>query len=120
MDIQLATRDYAICLSNGAITEPTGGTWVAAAAIYLGATSPVNGSWIASLCNQLNITQPLYGSYVIALADHYGITQPKNGSWWFAIAEEVCNGAPVTPCVWGDNTNTFGADTRQWSSTAAC
>ncbi len=34
MDIQLATRDYALCISNDTITEPTGGTWVSAAAIY--------------------------------------------------------------------------------------
>jgi len=92
MDIQLATRDYALCISNNTITEPTGGTWVSAAAIYLGATEPLNGSWIAALCNQLGVTQPLYGSYVIALANHYGISQPVNGSWWFAIADEACNG----------------------------
>ena len=120
MDIQLATRDYAICLSGGTITEPTGGTWVSAAALYLGATEPVNGSWIQSLCAELNVTQPLYGSWVIALADHYGITQPLNGSWWFAIADEVCNGIPATPCIWGVNTNTFSQDSRIWSSTAPC
>ena len=92
MDIQLATRDYALCISNNTITEPNGGTWVSAAALYLGATEPVNGSWIQALCAQLGISQPLYGSWVIALADHYGITQPKNGTWWWAIADEACNG----------------------------
>jgi len=120
MDIQLATRDYALCLSNDTITEPTGGTWVSAAALYLGATGPVNGSWIQALCAQLGISQPLYGSWVIALADHYGITQPLNGSWWFAIADEVCNGIIITPCIWGVNTNRFGIETRTFGSTAAC
>jgi len=120
MDIQLATRDYALCLSNNTITEPTGGTWVSAAALYLGATGPVNGSWIQALCAQLGISQPLYGSWVIALADHYGITQPKNGTWWWAIADEVCNGIIITPCIWGVNTNRFGIETRTFGSTAAC
>jgi len=120
MDIQLATRDYALCLSNNTITEPNGGTWVSAAALYLGATGPVNGSWIQALCAQLGISQPLYGSWVIALADHYGITQPKNGTWWWAIADEVCNGIPATPCIWGVNTNNFGNEGRTWGSTTPC
>jgi|14_taG_2_1085336.scaffolds.fasta_scaffold00410_11 hypothetical protein len=121
MDIQLATRDYALCLSNNTITEPNGGTWVSAAALYLGATEPVNGSWIQALCAQLGISQPLYGSWVIALADHYGITQPENGTWWWAIANTVCNGgAPQVPCIWGVNTNTFGIETRTFGSTAPC
>lgn len=122
MDIQLATRDYALCLSNNTITEPNGGTWVSAAALYLGATEPVNGSWIQALCAQLGISQPLYGSWVIALADHYSISQPLNGSWWFAIADAVCNGGgpPVTPCIWGVNTNQFGIETRTFGSTSEC
>ena len=121
MDIQLATRDYALCLSNNTITEPNGGTWVSAAALYLGATEPVNGSWIQALCAQLGISQPLYGSWVIALADHYGITQPENGTWWWAIANTVCNGGGgVTPCIWGVNVNTFGIETRTFGSTSEC
>ena len=121
MDIQLATRDYALCLSNNTITEPNGGTWVSAAALYLGATEPVNGSWIQALCAQLGISQPLYGSWVIALADHYGITQPENGTWWWAIANTVCNGGtPQVPCIWGVNTNQFGIETRTFGSTAPC
>jgi len=97
MDIQLATRDYALCISNDTITEPNGGTWVSAAALYLGATEPVNGSWIQALCAQLGITTPVYGSWVIALANHYGVTQPLNGSWWFGIADEACNGLSLAP-----------------------
>ena len=115
MDIQLATRDYAQCISSNAITEPNGGTWVSAAAIYLGATEPVNGSWIAALCNQLGITQPLYGSYVIALADYYGISQPINGSWWFAIAQTACSAPPVVPFIWDQDTNNWEAESRVWN-----
>ena len=119
MDIQLATRDYAQCISNGAITEPTGGTWVSAAAIYLGATEPLNGSWIAALCNQLGVTQPLYGSYVIALADHYGISQPLNGSWWFAIADEACNGGilPIANFT-SDSTTIIEGQSIQFTDTS--
>lgn len=92
MDINSVTRDYAQCISGGAITEPTGGTWVSAAAIYLGQTSPVNNSWLQALCAALGITAPVNSSWVIALANYYGITQPVNGSWWYAIADDACNG----------------------------
>ena len=93
MDINSVTRDYAQCISNGAITEPTGGTWVSAAAIYLGQTSPVNNSWLQALCLAEGVTAPVNSSWVIALANHYGVTQPVNGSWWYAIADDACNGA---------------------------
>lgn len=108
------TKDYAECISSGAITEPTGGTWVSAAALYLGATGPVNNSWLQALCAQLGITAPLYGSWVIALANHYGVTQPVNGSWWYGIADAACGAPPVVPFIWGQNTNTFGLETRTW------
>jgi hypothetical protein len=120
MDITNVTRDYAQCISNGAITEPTGGTWVSAAAIYLGQTSPVNNSWLQALCAALGVTQPVNSSWVIALANYYGIGAPENGSWWYAIADEACNGIPATPCTWGGNQNTFQQETRVWSSTAPC
>lgn len=120
MDIKNVTKDYAFCISSGAITTPTGGTWVSAAAIYLGQTTPVNNSWLQALCTALGITAPVNNSWVIALADYYGITQPMNGSWWFAIANNACNAAPATPCEWGSNNNTFGTETRVWSSAAGC
>ena len=120
MDIQLATRDYAQCISNDTITEPTGGTWVSAAAIYLGATEPVNGSWIQALCVQLGVTQPLYGSWVIALANHYGVTQPLNGSWWFGIADEACNGLTLAPIAdfTSDFTSIEEGDSVQFTDTS--
>lgn len=120
MDIQLATRDYALCISNDTITEPTGGTWVSAAAIYLGATEPVNGSWIQALCAQLGVTQPLYGSWVIALANHYGVTQPLNGSWWFGIANEACNGLSLAPIAnfTSDFTSIEEGDSVQFTDTS--
>lgn len=120
MDIQLATRDYALCISNDTITEPTGGTWVSAAAIYLGATEPVNGSWIQALCAQLGVTQPLYGSWVIALANHYGVTQPLNGSWWFGIADEACNGLSLAPIAdfTSDVTSIEEGDSVQFTDTS--
>ena len=117
MDILNVTRDYAECISNGAITEPTGGTWTSAAAIYLGATGPVNGSWLQALCIAEGVTAPINGSWVIALADHYGETQPLNGSWWYAIADSACNGAPPTPppFIWNLNTRNWEAETRVWA-----
>ena len=118
MDINNVTRDYAQCISNGAITTPTGGTWVSAAAIYLGQTTPVNNSWLQALCVALGITTPVYGSWVIALATHYNITQPLNGSWWYAIADEACNGIPPQPpFIWNLNTNNWNLETRTFSLT---
>ena len=120
MDIQLATRDYALCISNDTITEPNGGTWVSAAALYLGATEPVNGSWIQALCAQLGITTPVYGSWVIALANHYGVTQPLNGSWWFGIANEACNGLSLAPLAnfTSDFTSIQEGDSVQFTDTS--
>lgn len=120
MDINSVTRDYAQCISSGAITEPTGGTWVSAAAIYLGQTTPVNNSWLQALCYALGVTQPVNSSWVIALATYYGIGAPENGSWWYAIADEACNGVPAASCTWGGNQNTYSTETRVWSSTTPC
>lgn len=116
MDIFNVTRDYAQCISSGTITEPTGGTWVSAAAIYFGATGPINGSWLQALCVAQGITAPVNGSWVIALANFYGLTQPLNGSWWYAIADDACNGAPTPPpFIWEFNTNNWEAETRVWA-----
>ena len=120
MDINSVTRDYAQCISSGAITEPTGGTWVSAAAIYLGQTTPVNNSWLQALCYALGVTQPVNSSWVIALATYYGIGAPENGSWWYAIADNACNGVPANPCTWGGNSNQYGVETRQWGATSPC
>ena len=107
MDINSVTRDYAQCISGGAITEPTGGTWVSAAAIYLGQTSPVNNSWLQALCLAEGVTAPVNGSWVIALANHYGVTQPVNGSWWYAIADDACNGAILPIANFTSDTTTI-------------
>jgi hypothetical protein len=116
MDILNVTRDYAQCISSGAITQPTGGTWVSAAAIYFGATEPINGSWLQALCVAQGITAPVNGSWVIALANFYGLTQPLNGSWWYAIADDACNGTPTPPpFIWNFNTNNWEAETRVWA-----
>ena len=117
MDILNATKDYAECISSGAVTTPTGGTWVSAAALYLGATAPINGSWLQALCVAEGVTAPVNGSWVIALANHYGVTQPKNNSWWYAIADDACNGAPPTPppFIWNLNTRNWEAETRVWA-----
>ena len=117
MDILNATKDYADCISGGAITTPTGGTWVSAAALYLGATGPINGSWLQALCVAEGVTAPVNGSWVIALANHYGVTQPKNNSWWYAIADDACNGAPPLPppFIWNLNTKNWEAEIREWA-----
>ncbi len=117
MDILNVTRDYAECRSSGAVTEPTGGTWISAIALYLGATAPINGSWLQALCAIEGVTTPVHGSWVIALANHYGVTQPLNGSWWYAIADDQCNGAPPTPppFIWEFNTRNWEAETRVWA-----
>jgi hypothetical protein len=118
MDINSVTRDYAQCISNGAITEPTGGTWVSAAAIYLGQPTPVNNSWLQALCLANGVTTPVNSSWVIALANYYGLSQPVNGSWWYAIADEACNGGgPGVPFVWNTNTNNWETEVRTWSLT---
>lgn len=116
MDILNATKDYADCISGGAITTPTGGTWVSAAALYLGATAPINGSWLQALCVAEGVTAPVNGSWVIALANHYGVSQPKNNSWWYAIADDACNGAPPLPppFIWNLDTKNWEAETREW------
>jgi len=118
MDILNVTKDYADCRSGGAVTEPTGGTWVSAIAIYLGATEPVNGSWIQALCEQEGVTQSVNGSWVQALAESYGLTEPLNGSWWFAIADYQCNAGPKPPppFIWNLDTRRWNLETRTWDN----
>jgi len=115
MDITTATRLYVQCASNDSITEPVGGTWMSAYAIYLGATEPVNGSWLQTVCIELGITQPVNNSWIIALAGYYGITAPVNGTWMNAIQDEVCNGVP-TILVWNLVTTLWDLETTQWAT----
>ena len=115
MDITTATRLYVQCASNGTITEPTGGSWMSAYALYLGATEPVNASWLQTVCIQLGITQTVNGSWLIALAAHYNIPAPVNGTWMNAIQDEVCNGVP-TLLVWNLVTSLWNLETTQWAT----
>ena len=120
MDINNVIKDYVQCVTNNAVTFPTGGSWISALCNYYGITEPVNGSWLVAYCNYLGINAPVYGSYTIALAAYYNISAPVNASWWYAIADEVCNGIPAVPCIWGSNSNEYGVETRQWGSTSPC
>ena len=88
-----AQQQYVERASGGEVLSPTGGTWLSAYAIYLGATEP-KGTWLQTICEELGITQPLNGSWVQALANHYGITEPVGGNWWIALAI-----GPVEPVV---------------------
>ena len=99
MDINNVIKDYVQCVTNNAVTFPTGGSWISALCNYYGITEPVNGSWLVAYCNYLGINAPVYGSYTIALAAYYSISAPVNASWWYAIADEVCNGIPAVPCI---------------------
>ena len=112
-----AVQEYVYVQSSGAVTEPTGGSWIAAYCLYLGVTTPSNGSWLQALCEYRGITSPSNGSWVQALAESYGITLPLNGSWWMALADGA---APALGCEWGQATATFGQDTRLWSATTSC
>lgn len=118
MDILNVTKDYADCRSGGAVTEPDGGTWVSAIALYLGATEPVNGSWIQALCAAEGVTAPVNDSWVQALAESYGLTEPVNGTWWFAIADHWCNGGPTPPpsFIWNLNTRLWNTEPRVWAA----
>lgn len=120
MDINNVIKDYVQCVTNNAVTLPNGGSWISALCIYYNITEPVNGSWLVAYCNYLGIPAPINGSWTIALAQFLGITQPENASWWYAIANEQCNGIPANPCEWGANTNTFGEETRIFSSVTPC
>ena len=120
MDINNVIKDYVTCTTSNGVTLPDGGSWISALCIYYNITEPVNGSWLVAYCNYLGITLPVYGSWTIALAYYHGVFAPENGSWWYAIANDACNGVPTTPCIWGVDTNTFGNETRIWSSTTPC
>ena len=89
-----AQQQFVIRVSNGAVTEPVGGSWLAAYAIYLGATEP-NGTWLQTICELTGITAPVNGSWIQALAAHYGITQPISGNYWIDLAEATFVAAPT-------------------------
>ena len=106
-------QQFAENQSNGAVTEPTGGSWVAALCLHLGVTEPSNGTWIQALCEHYGITQPLYGSWVIALANHFGFTEPINGTWWGALATA---GAPTPTLICNTTATNWEAEATQWQA----
>jgi hypothetical protein len=115
MDITNSIRKYAECLSNGAITEPTGGSWMSAICIWQGTPTPLNSSYLQRHCDNLGITAPLHGSWMIALCNHYGITQPLNGTWAYALQDYACN-VPVVPFIWDQDTFNWEAEVRVWDT----
>ena len=115
MDITNTIRKYAECASSGAITEPTGGSWISALAIWQGSTEPLNASWLQRVCNNFGITQPVDGSWLIALANYYGETEPINGTWSNAVLVGCTGGPPPTvPFIWDQNTNLWENEARIW------
>ena len=110
----LAQQQYVYNASSGAVTEPTGGSWLAAYAIYLGATEP-NGTWLQTICEQLGVTQPVNGSWVQALANYYGITNTIGyGNWWLALAD-ISGPTPPTHEIWGTSLAVWGTETDTWA-----
>ena len=97
----------------GAVTEPTGGSWVSAYCLYLGITEP-NGTWIQSLCEEFGITEPLYGSWVIALSHYYGYTEPVNGTWWGALA--LASAPTPGDLIWDTTTTNWEAEATLWNA----
>ena len=65
-----AVAQYVYTQSNGAVTEPIGGSYLQAYCEYLGATTLIGNSWLITLCNHFGITQPLNGSWTIALCNY--------------------------------------------------
>ncbi len=116
MDITNTIRLYAECISSGAITEPTGGSWMSAICIWQGSTEPINGSWLQRHCENLGITEPLNSSWLIALANYYGETLPINGTWANAIL--VGCGAVPTDLIWNLTTTEWQLETTEWATIA--
>ena len=117
MDITNTYRLYAECVSGGAITEPTGGSWISAICIWQGSTEPLNASWLQRHCDNLGITAPLNSSWLIALANYYGETAPINGTWANAIL--VGCGAVPTDLIWNLTTTEWQDETTQWKTAVA-
>ena len=114
MDITNTWRLYAECISAGAITEPTGGSWISAICIYEGSTEPLNASWLQRHCDNLGITVPIYGSWLIALADYYGETEPINGTWANAILVG-CGSGPAA-LIWNTTITEWQLETTLWNA----
>tara|TARA_R110000796_G_scaffold52639_2_gene123997 strand:+ start:136 stop:1215 length:1080 start_codon:yes stop_codon:yes gene_type:complete len=116
MDISNNIRKYAECISSGAITEPTGGSWISAIAIWQGSTEPLNVSWLQRHCDNLGITQPVDGSWLIALSFYYQKFTPTNGSWTYSI-QLGCEAGPPAPVdlIWDQTTSEWQAEEAAWA-----
>ena len=112
--ISSAVAQYVYTQSNGAVTEPIGGSYLQAYCEFLGVTQPLYNSWLIALCDHYSITAPLNGSWTIALANHYGITYPTGGTWWMALAETAYV-PPFPPFKWNLDTLKYNNETRKWS-----
>jgi len=114
--ISSAVAQYVYTQSNGAVTEPIGGSYIQAYCEYLGITEPLYNSWLIALCNHFGITEPLNGSWTIALANYYDITYPTGGTWWMALANASAGPGPgPVPFIWNLDTNRWNLETRIWN-----
>ena len=116
MDITNSMRKYVECASAGAITEPTGGSWISALALWQGSTEPLNASWLQRVCDNFGITQPVDGSWLIALSFYYERFAPVNGSWSYAI-QVGCEAGPPPPTdlIWDLTTSEWQAEETAWN-----
>ena len=115
MDITNTIRLYAQCASGGAITEPTGGSWISALAIWQGSTEPLNASWLQRVCDNFGITDPVEGSWLIALSYYYGQFQPINGTWTEAILIGCGGTPPPSDLIWNLVATEWQNETTAWN-----
>tara|TARA_R110001632_G_scaffold230426_1_gene367823 strand:+ start:1989 stop:2339 length:351 start_codon:yes stop_codon:yes gene_type:complete len=116
MDITNNIRKYAECASGGAITEPTGGSWISALAIWQGSTEPLNSSWLQRVCDNFGITEPVNGSWLIALSYYYNEFEPINGTWTYAILVGCGTMPPPGDLVWNTTTTNWEAEATLWEA----
>jgi hypothetical protein len=108
-----AQQQFVYNVSGGAVVDPLYGSWLAAYAVYLGATEP-NGTWLETICLQLGVTQPVNGSWVQALANYYGITDTIGyGNWWLALAD--ASGPAPGNEIWGTSLAVWATETDTWA-----
>ena len=119
MDITNTIRKYVECASSGAITEPTGGSWISALAIWQGSTEPLEGSWLIRVCDNFGITQPQDGSWLIALSFYYERFTPTNGSWSYSI-QLGCEAGPPAPVIliWDQTDTEWQLEEAVWQVAA--
>ena len=117
MDITNSIRKYVECATSGTVTEPTGGSWISALAIYQGSTTPLNASWLQRVCDNFGITQPVDGSWLIALANYYGQFTPVNGSWSYAV-QVGCEAGPPAPVdlIWNNVSTQWQLEETVWAT----